>query len=106
MVQWAQTETQDVPSEHQETLFHCEGDRALEEVAREVVQSPFLEILKGHLDTVLGNWLYVALPEQGEVGPGDLQSSLPTSASVKPLAGNGPTSHAWALSQAVAVVAG
>ena len=27
--QWAQTETQEVPSEDQETLFHCEGDRAL-----------------------------------------------------------------------------
>ena len=32
--QWAPTETQEVPSEHQETLFHCEGDRALAQVAQ------------------------------------------------------------------------
>ena len=24
--QWAQTEAQEVPFEHQETLFHCEGE--------------------------------------------------------------------------------
>jgi len=55
--QWAQTDTQEVPCEHQETLFYCEGDQALAQVAREVVKSPSLEIFKGHLDTVLGNWL-------------------------------------------------
>lgn len=27
MRQWAQTETQCVPSEHQETPFNCEGDQ-------------------------------------------------------------------------------
>ncbi|KAK4829773.1 hypothetical protein QYF61_006572 [Mycteria americana] len=32
--QWAQPETQEVPSEHQETLFYCEGDRALAQVAQ------------------------------------------------------------------------
>ncbi|KFQ76077.1 Transportin-1, partial [Phoenicopterus ruber ruber] len=31
--QWAQTETQKVPSEHQETLFYCESDQALAQVA-------------------------------------------------------------------------
>jgi len=31
--QWAQTETQEVPSEHQETLFHCEGDQELTQVS-------------------------------------------------------------------------
>ena len=32
--QWAQTEMQKVPSEHEETLFDCEGDRALAQVAQ------------------------------------------------------------------------
>jgi len=32
---------------------------------RKVVESPFLEILKSHVDTGLGNLLYVALLEQG-----------------------------------------
>ena len=31
---WAQTGTQEVPFEHQETLFHCEGDGALAQVAQ------------------------------------------------------------------------
>jgi len=30
----AQTETQEVPSEHEETLFYCEGHRALAQVAQ------------------------------------------------------------------------
>jgi len=29
--QWAQTEAQEVPSEHEEELLHSEGDRALEQ---------------------------------------------------------------------------
>jgi len=45
---------------------------------REVVASPSLEILKSHLDTVLGNWPQMALLEQ-RVGPDDLLRSLPTS---------------------------
>ena len=32
-MQWAQTEAQEVPSEHEEELLHCEGDRALEQAA-------------------------------------------------------------------------
>ena len=32
--QWAGTEIHKVPSEHQETLFYFEGDRALEQVAQ------------------------------------------------------------------------
>ena len=32
--QWAQTETQEAPSEHQETLFYCEGDCAPAQVAQ------------------------------------------------------------------------
>ena len=34
MLQWAQTEMQETPSEHQETLFHCEGDRVLAQAAQ------------------------------------------------------------------------
>jgi len=32
--QWAQTEAQEVLSEHEEELFHSEGDRALEQAAQ------------------------------------------------------------------------
>jgi len=32
--QWAQTEAQEVPSEHKEELLPSEGDRALEQVAQ------------------------------------------------------------------------
>lgn len=32
---WAQNETQEVPSEHKETLFHCKGDQALPQVDQE-----------------------------------------------------------------------
>ena len=32
---------------------------------RDIVESPCLEILKSHLDTVLGDWLQVALIDQG-----------------------------------------
>ena len=52
-VQQAQTEAQEVPSEHEE-LLHSEGDRALEQAAQgEVVESPSLEIFKTRLDAVL-----------------------------------------------------
>ena len=33
-MKWAQTETQKVLSEHEETLFHCEGDQALTQIAQ------------------------------------------------------------------------
>jgi len=32
--QWAQPEAQELPSEHQETHFHCEGDQALAQIAQ------------------------------------------------------------------------
>ena len=35
------------------TLLHSEGDGALEQAAREVVESPSLEIFKTHLDAHL-----------------------------------------------------
>lgn len=43
-------ETQEVPSELQETVFYCEGDQALNSLPRELVESPSLMILKSHLD--------------------------------------------------------
>jgi len=54
--QWAQTETQEVPSEHQETPFYYEGDQALAQVA----QSGGGVSSLGH-----GPGLQVALYEQG-----------------------------------------
>lgn len=44
--------------------------------SREAVESPSLEVLKPHLDIVLGNPLWEDLVEQGS---SDLQRSLPTS---------------------------
>jgi len=52
-----------VPSEHKETLFYCEGDRALAQVAQRGCGVSSLEIFKSHLDIVLGNQLLVALLE-------------------------------------------
>ncbi|KAK4812728.1 hypothetical protein QYF61_015047 [Mycteria americana] len=63
------------PSEHQETLFHCQGDGALAQLPREVVECPSLETPKSRLDTALGSWLWVALMEQG-AEQGDLQRCL------------------------------
>ena len=31
--QWVQTKAQEIPSEHEETLFHCEGNQGLAQVA-------------------------------------------------------------------------
>ena len=49
--QRAQTEAEEVPSEHEEELLYSEGDGALEQAAREVVESP-LEIFKTCLAAV------------------------------------------------------
>lgn len=46
---------------------------------KEVVESPSLEILKSYLAMALGNWLWMALLEQG-FGAGDLQMSPPAPA--------------------------
>lgn len=42
-----------VPSEQQETLFHCAGGRALHRLPRELEESPSFEILKTQLDVAL-----------------------------------------------------
>lgn len=65
-------ESQEGPSDHQRTLFHCEGNQALEQAARGVVESLSLEILKSHLNMVLGKQLPVALLDLG-IGPDGLQ---------------------------------
>jgi len=49
--QWAQTEAQEVPAEHEE-LLHSEGDEHQNRLPREAVESP-LEISKTCLDKVL-----------------------------------------------------
>lgn len=55
-------------------LFYYKGDWTVEEVAQSVLESASVEIFKSWLDTVLRN-----LPVQ-EIGLGDLQQPLPTSA--------------------------
>ena len=42
--QWAQTEAQEVPAEHEEELLHSEGDGALNRLPREAVESRSLEM--------------------------------------------------------------
>lgn len=42
-----------------------EGDPALAQATREVTSLSILKIDKSHPDTVLGNWLWTALLEQG-----------------------------------------
>lgn len=56
---WAQTEMQKVPFEHQKILFHVRMTEYWHRLARDTVESPFLEILKSSPksspDSVLGN---------------------------------------------------
>lgn len=47
--QWAQTRTQEAPSEYEEKHLYCGSDRSLEQ-APEGLQSLSLEIFKTHLD--------------------------------------------------------
>ena len=63
--QRAQTEAEKVPAEHEEELLPSEGDGALAQAAREVVESPSLEIFKTHLNKVLCSLLWVTLLRQG-----------------------------------------
>lgn len=52
-----------------------EGGRALEQLLRDSVESPYLETFQTHLDTFLCHLLWVALPWQ-EVGLDHLQRFL------------------------------
>ena len=51
--QRAQTETQEVPSLHQEAFIYCTSARALAQVAQEGCAVCSLETFKSHPDTVL-----------------------------------------------------
>jgi len=62
--QWAQTEAQEVPTEHEEELLHSEGDRALEQVAQGGCGVSFSGDFETHLDAVLFSLLQVTLLQQ------------------------------------------
>ena len=57
--QWPQNGAQEDPHQHAKELLHTEGDGAQGQAAqggpREVVEPPFLEVFKAHLDTYLCN---------------------------------------------------
>lgn len=53
------TETQEAPSEYQESFFHCDGDQAL---AQEPVEFSSLKIFKSSLNMVLDHLLALGGP--------------------------------------------
>lgn len=60
------TKMQEVLSEHQEMLFHCEGNQALAQVAQRSCRlSLFLEILGSCMDMVLDSQIELILLRQG-----------------------------------------
>lgn len=62
-------------SEHKETLFHCDGDRAPAQIAQRGCRVAVFSYIKHHLGMVL---LFMALLEQG-VQPAELQRLLSSS---------------------------
>lgn len=78
--QWAQNETREAPSEHQETFYHCKGDQALAQVSQRGCGVSLVgdaKKLSGHVprQPVLGGPCL-----SSGVGPDDVQRSLSTSA--------------------------
>ena len=55
--QWAQTEMEEVPAEHQEAFMCCAGDGTLEQATQKGCGVSFLEIFRSHLDLGLGTLL-------------------------------------------------
>lgn len=53
-MQWTQVETQESLSEHQESVRITEHWHRL---PWQLVETPPLEVLKSHLDTIVINWL-------------------------------------------------
>ena len=52
--QWAQTETQEIPSEIRKHFFTVREVKHWHRLPGEIVESPSLEIFKSHRDMVLG----------------------------------------------------
>lgn len=52
--QWVLNETQEVPSEYQEIIFHCRDDKTLAQVTQRGCALCFLANLQKPLDKVLG----------------------------------------------------
>lgn len=62
--QWAQNKTQDTLNMRKH-FFTLRVTEHWHKIPRKVVDSSSLKVFKNCLDMILGNWLYVSLPEQG-----------------------------------------
>lgn len=66
MRKWTWSETEEVPSEHQETFFFAMiMNKNWHRLPRKGAESPSVQILKGQKEVVLGNYLRVTLLEKG-----------------------------------------
>jgi len=54
-MQQAQIGTKEVPSKHEGAYLYCVVDGILEQVFRDMVESPSLELFKRHIGMVLGS---------------------------------------------------
>ena len=62
---WAQTGTQEFPSDHQEALLYCVGDGALVQMVHRACRALSLEIFKRCFDKILVTLLWVSVLVQG-----------------------------------------
>lgn len=62
---WAQTGTQEFPSDHQEALLYCVGDGALVQTVHRACGALSLEIFKRCFDKILVTLLWVSVLMQG-----------------------------------------